>query len=55
MILVPREKSSPGGLPRETSSYLELVILLLIDHQEGGVQAEGEAPMIFLNNIFVFF
>ena len=27
MILFPREKSSPGGLPRETSSYLELVIL----------------------------
>ena len=26
MILVPREKSCPGGLPRETSSYLELVI-----------------------------
>ena len=27
MILVPREKSCPDGLPRETSSYLELVIL----------------------------
>ena len=27
MILVPREKSSPGGLPRETSSDLDLVIL----------------------------
>ena len=26
LILVPREKSCPGGLPRETLSYLELVI-----------------------------
>ena len=26
MILVSREKLSPGGLPRETSSYPELVL-----------------------------